>query len=113
MTSDIPAPPWYRRKRWILVAILVLVFVAVILIVRNLQSKQTHLPSGGPGGPGGSAGSGGPVAVAVATATSGDIRVRIPGLGTITPLASVTVRTQISGQLQKIAFTEGQIVHAG
>jgi multidrug efflux system membrane fusion protein len=31
----------------------------------------------------------------------------------VTPLATVTVRTQISGQLQKIAFTEGQLVHQG
>ena len=37
----------------------------------------------------------------------GDIEVRIPALGTVTPLATMTVRTQISGILQKIAFTEG------
>ena len=53
------------------------------------------------------------VAVSVATVTSGDITVRIPALGTITPLATVTVKTQISGQLQKIFFTEGQLVKAG
>jgi multidrug efflux system membrane fusion protein len=39
--------------------------------------------------------------------------VRVPALGTVTPLASVTVRTQISGILQKIVFTEGQLVHQG
>ena len=38
---------------------------------------------------------------------------RIPALGTVTPLATVTVRTQISGILQKVAFTEGQLVHQG
>jgi membrane fusion protein, multidrug efflux system len=38
---------------------------------------------------------------------------RIPALGTVTPLATVTVRTQISGVMQKILFTEGQIVHQG
>jgi len=54
-----------------------------------------------------------PVAVAVATVTSGDLTVRIPALGTITPLATVTVKTQISGQLQKILFTEGQLVKQG
>jgi multidrug efflux system membrane fusion protein len=45
--------------------------------------------------------------------TPGDIQIRIPALGTVTTLANVTVRTQISGTLQKILFTEGQIVHAG
>jgi multidrug efflux system membrane fusion protein len=34
-------------------------------------------------------------------------------LGTVTPLATVTVRTQITGTLQKIFFTEGQFVHQG
>jgi multidrug efflux system membrane fusion protein len=53
------------------------------------------------------------VAVSVASATSGDIQLRIPALGTVTPLATVTVRTQISGVMQKILFTEGQIVHQG
>ena len=65
----------------------------------------------GPGG--GRGGSNNPVAVTVATVTSGDVQVRIPALGTITPLATVTVKTQISGQLQKIAFKEGQLVRQG
>lgn len=92
-----------------IIAALVLSFVIVVLIVRNLQGKNAHSPSGA----GARGGQNGPVAVSVATAVTGDIRVRIPALGTITPLASVTVRTQITGQLQKIAFTEGQLVHQG
>ena len=58
-------------------------------------------------------GAGGATAVGVATATTGDIAVRLPALGTVTPLATVTVKTQISGQLQHIAFKEGQFVHQG
>ncbi len=54
-----------------------------------------------------------PVAVAVAKVTPGDIQIRIPALGTVTTLANVTVRTQISGTLQKILFVEGQLVHEG
>jgi membrane fusion protein, multidrug efflux system len=103
-----PGRRWYLRKRTIVFAVIVLVLIAVVLIVRNLQGKSAHAASGGARG-----GQNGPVAVAVATAVSGDIRVRIPALGTITPLASVTVRTQITGQLQKIAFTEGELVHQG
>jgi multidrug efflux system membrane fusion protein len=53
------------------------------------------------------------MAVAVATATSGEIAVKLPALGTVTPLATVTVKTQVSGQLQQIAFREGQVVHRG
>ena len=53
------------------------------------------------------------VAVSTAMVSMGDIQIRIPALGTITPLATVTVRTQINGQLQKIAFKEGQLVKQG
>jgi multidrug efflux system membrane fusion protein len=95
----------------------VVLFVVMILVVRHLQHKQ-QAPAGAFGPPGGGAKSGkkpqdDPVAVAVAVARLGNIQVRVPALGTVTPLASVTVRTQISGILQKIVFTEGQLVHQG
>ena len=43
----------------------------------------------------------------------GDIGVNINALGTVTSLATVTVRTQISGYLMKIDFTEGSEVKKG
>jgi multidrug efflux system membrane fusion protein len=55
----------------------------------------------------------GPVAVAIATAVKGDMPEIIPALGTVTPLATVTVKTQIAGQLIQVAFTEGQMVSRG
>jgi membrane fusion protein, multidrug efflux system len=82
--------------------------VLMTAFVFYLRQKQ---PVGAP--PRGRNGQNGPVAVSVATAVSGDIQVKIPALGTVTPLATVTVRTQISGTLQKILFTEGQLVHEG
>jgi membrane fusion protein, multidrug efflux system len=51
-----------------------------------------------------------PQSVGVATIAKGDIRVFAIGLGTVTPLATVNVVTQISGQLTQVAFNEGQIV---
>src|SRR5206468_5918336 len=43
----------------------------------------------------------------------GDIPVTLTALGTVTPLAMVTVKTQINGQLTEIAFQEGQMVKTG
>ena len=54
-----------------------------------------------------------PQSVGVATIATGDIEVVLTGLGAVTPLATVTVKTQINGQLQNVAFTEGQMVHKG
>jgi multidrug efflux system membrane fusion protein len=54
-----------------------------------------------------------PQSVGAATIGTGDIRVVVNGLGTATPLATVTVQTQISGQLMEVGFTEGQTVKKG
>jgi multidrug efflux system membrane fusion protein len=70
-------------------------------------------PGGGGGGPGGG-GRGGPATtVGVAVATQADIPVVIDALGTVTAAATATVRAQVSGVLQKINFSEGQMVKAG
>jgi membrane fusion protein, multidrug efflux system len=43
----------------------------------------------------------------------GDIGINLNGLGTVTSLATVTIRSQISGYLQKIDFKEGDDVKKG
>jgi multidrug efflux system membrane fusion protein len=55
----------------------------------------------------------GAMPVVVAAAEKGSINIALNALGTITPLATVTVKTQISGRLTRIAFTEGQHVNQG
>jgi len=51
--------------------------------------------------------------VGVATIGRGDIRLRIPALGAVTPLTTVTVIPQISGTLMSVGFREGQLVRKG
>jgi len=51
--------------------------------------------------------------VGVAVAQKGDINVNLNALGTVTPLATATVRPQVGGMLVKLNFTEGQMVKAG
>jgi len=51
--------------------------------------------------------------VGVARAINGDINVTLNALGTVTPLATATVRPQVGGMLVKLNFTEGQMVKAG
>jgi membrane fusion protein, multidrug efflux system len=110
-----PEPPVdhrsFLRKHWIALVCIVVFIVLMVVFIRYIHSQQ---PAAGTApGRGGRAGQNGPVAVAVATATTGNIDLKIPALGTVTPLATVTVRTQITGVMQKVFFTEGQMVHQG
>jgi multidrug efflux system membrane fusion protein len=60
-------------------------------------------------------GGGGPRATPVVAvpASTGDIDVIINGLGTVTPLRTVTVRSRVDGELVRVLFNEGQIVKQG
>jgi len=95
----------YRTALIVLAAALVI----ALIVVRIVQHRPKAVAAAGMG----RGGQNGPVAVEVAQVVRGDIQIRIPALGTVTTLANVTVRTQISGTLQKILFTEGQLVHEG
>jgi membrane fusion protein, multidrug efflux system len=76
------------------------------LIFRYTSTSQ---PSGGAGRNPAAA----PQSVGAATIGTGDIRVIVNALGTVTPIATVTVQTQINGQLLEVGFTEGQLVKKG
>jgi membrane fusion protein, multidrug efflux system len=54
-----------------------------------------------------------PTAVEAAAARTGDMNVYLSGLGTATPLKTVTVRSRVDGELVRVLFTEGQTVKAG
>ncbi len=54
-----------------------------------------------------------PIPIVAATALVRNVPVYISALGTVTPTYSVTVRTQINGQLLRVLFREGQMVKIG
>src|SRR5471032_1436487 len=97
------------------------VAVAVMVALGGLAWHLTHRPddSAGGAGPGGKRGAAGrpggdvPSTVGVATAEKADVPVVLDALGTVTAAATTTVRAQVSGILQKVLFTEGQMVKAG
>src|ERR1043166_1462414 len=62
---------------------------------------------------GGRFGANAPIPVGLAAAAKADIPIVIKALGTVTPLATVTVKAQITGQLTQVEFTEGQSVKQG
>jgi multidrug efflux system membrane fusion protein len=100
-----PAPPRSGLRRalgWLLVLLLVAAGIAWVVL-----RSGSHAP------PTGRFQSGGPMPVGTAPVRQGDMPVILNGLGTVTSLATVTVKTQINGQLTEVAFQEGQIVKKG
>jgi len=51
--------------------------------------------------------------VSAATAQRGDIGIYINALGIVTPFNTVSVKSRVDGQLVKVNYQEGQLVHAG
>jgi multidrug efflux system membrane fusion protein len=51
--------------------------------------------------------------VVAAAAHTGNIGVFYTGLGTVTPLATVTVRSRVDGQIMSVRYREGDTVHKG
>jgi membrane fusion protein, multidrug efflux system len=50
------------------------------------------------------------IPVTAAVATTGSIDVYFTGLGTVTPLATITVKTRIDGELMEVLYREGEVV---
>jgi len=86
---------------------------AVALVAAALLAWR-YWPSGAPA-PGAQppGGGGPPQTVRDAPATIGDMPITIDALGAVTPLATITVKTQISGRLMEVGFKEGQLVKQG
>jgi multidrug efflux system membrane fusion protein len=67
------------------------------------QQRSVHGESAGPP----------PVPVTLASAQKSSFPVYLSGLGTVQAYNTVTVRTRVDGQIEKVAFKEGQVVNAG
>lgn len=91
------------RKRWWLWAVLL---IAALLILQlagkgNTASKRDR------------GGFDRAIPVATATATRGELKLFLGGLGTVTPANAVVVKSRVDGQLLRVHFKEGQLVKAG
>src|SRR5882757_5538160 len=90
------------RKRFLSLAVLLAAAVGVATGTIHFFSKSVPPPAAPPAVP-----------VVARTVASQDVPIYLRGVGTVIAYNNVVVRSQITGQLTKIAFTQGQTVHKG
>src|SRR6516162_3556669 len=101
VVSRRPRRSWAWRLFWLLL------FAGIVAATVWYFPRPQPQPKEGRGQ------SGAPIPVGVSPVVKGDMPVTLSQLGTVTPLAMVTVKTQISGYLMQVAFKEGQMVNKG
>jgi membrane fusion protein, multidrug efflux system len=107
-----PASPRNKIVRVIVWIALLLIFAVGFLLVLRHHDETTKSAGGGGGGRRGGAG-GGPVTLTIATATKGSIGVYLDSIGTVTPVYTASITSQVTGPVMAVHFTEGQIVRKG
>jgi multidrug efflux system membrane fusion protein len=87
-----------HRRRW-LAALVLLLIVGILIALLMHRSAPPRPPA--------------PAAISVAQARSGDMNVYVYALGTVTPLYTVTVYSQVTGRIMAVHYREGQMVQQG
>jgi multidrug efflux system membrane fusion protein len=98
-TSIVPG----RRSRWGRIIIAVLLIVSAVAVYLHLKSATAgNVKSGTP-----------PVVISTVATKRGDIGVYVKALGTVTSLSTVSLSARVTGQIAKVEYKEGEIVHVG
>lgn len=103
-----PAPERHQSKAvrivvWII--ILAIFAIGFILVLRHHDNT--------PARPSRRGAAGGTATITAVTAKKGDIGVYLDAIGTVTPLHTASITSQVNGIVTAVHYTEGQIVHKG
>ena len=107
---DDKGPSQPKKKGWVWILVLLVLAGGGYYYYRTRGASESKAAPA-PGGV--RAGALGPVSVAVTTATRQDVPYYLAGLGSVTAFNTVTVKSRVDGELQKVNFTEGQFVKEG
>jgi multidrug efflux system membrane fusion protein len=104
--------PLVLMPRWVSAHIL---WVGVAAAAAGCTSNTSAAGPGGGGGRGGRGrgGDAGAAPVVTAKASEKDVPVDLAAIGNVEAYASISIRSQITGQLQEVAFHEGDVVKQG
>ena len=102
-----------RRRKWPWIAAALILLLAGYWTFGARGKRAGEDRAGGRQGRGGGRGENAITPVVAAQAYTGDIGVYVTGLGAITPIYTVSLKSRVDGQLMSVHFREGQVVHQG
>jgi multidrug efflux system membrane fusion protein len=101
--EPVPVHSKHRVPRAVIwIAPLLVLLLIVILLARHHEDAKKAVPPAPPG-----------IAVTTATAKKGDIGVYFDAIGTVTPVYTASITSQVTGQIVSVHYTEGQRVNKG
>lgn len=104
--------PPQRKRRWWPYVLLAVILLAVLYLALHGSGTSSGATKAG-AAKGGRGAAGGVTPVVYAAAKTGNIGVYVTGLGAITPIYTVTVKSRVDGQLMTVHFKEGDLVKQG
>jgi multidrug efflux system membrane fusion protein len=102
-TKPLDPPP--HKKSWLPWVIVAVVLIAGVYLYHRYTAAQQAKNNAAPVVR--------PVTVSAVAAKKGDLGVFLDGLGTVTPVYTVTVTSRVQGEITKVFYREGQIVAKG
>jgi membrane fusion protein, multidrug efflux system len=97
-----PKRPRKVGRKWIWMGAILVVLLAIFLVFRihSTEAKAKEAAAAKPQG----------ASITSGQSTTGDINIYVDALGTVTPIYTVTVYSQITGRVMSVHYTEGQLV---
>lgn len=100
--QTVASPDHHKRNKMIMwITLAALIVIMLILIVVHIESAKKVKPPV-PG-----------IAITIAMATKGDIGIYLDAIGTVTPVYTAAISSQVSGLVVAVHFKEGQLVKKG
>ncbi len=103
-TDEAPLQSPKQRRPWVAISLVILFLLVVVVLLLNKPRKAPD-----------AAALNQPSIVTIKTATvrKGDIGLYVDALGTVTPLSTVSLYSQVTGRVMAVNYREGQMVHKG
>jgi multidrug efflux system membrane fusion protein len=100
-------PPKSKWRRFIIWGLVLLVLILILVLVFRHHDESKAAPAAS------RRGMTGPVPVTIATAQKGNMGVYLEAIGTVTPVYTASITSQVTGMVRDVHYREGQLVRQG